>query len=113
MAVDEMMWHRDGHTVSLKIVKSEILVESIYCPHGDSGECYEGQYGCLVTWFLTRFGMECNVGSCVAGSPLELCWTIVGDSRDMDSCQVWVMPVADEVFSAWLVSLGLPSPQED
>jgi hypothetical protein len=113
MALDEMMWHRDGHTINLKIVKSEIVIESVYCPEGDAGACHEPQYGCLVQWFLMRFGMECNVGSCRAESPMEVCWTLIGDPRDVESCQIWVMPVADEVFSAWLISLSLPAPQEE
>jgi len=109
MALDEMMWHRDGHIVSLKIEKSEIIVDSVFCPCGQDGECYEKDYGCLVQWFMMRFGLECNVGSCRAESEMEVCWTLVGNKKDIDSCQIWVMPIKDEVFSAWLVSLGLPS----
>jgi hypothetical protein len=37
---------------------------------------------------------------------LDICWTLSGNPRDIESCQVWFMPIADEVFSAWLVSLG-------
>lgn len=109
MALDEMMWHRDGHIIGLKIVKSDIVVDSVFCPGGPDGDCYEKDYGCLVQWFIMRFGLECNVGSCRAEPDMEVCWTLVGNPKDVDSCQVWVMPVADEVFSAWLVSLGLPS----
>jgi hypothetical protein len=106
MALDEMMWHNDGHKLILKLVKSEIEIESVYCPHGNEGECFIDDYGCAVRWFADRFGMECNVGSCYVDKSLDVCWTLVGNTRDMESCQVWFMPLADEVFSAWLTSLG-------
>jgi hypothetical protein len=106
MAIEEMMWHNDGHKLILKIVKSEIEIESVYCPHGNEGACFIDDYGCAVKWFANRFGMECNVGTCYAESSLDICWTLAGNPRDIESCQVWFMPIADEVFSAWLVSLG-------
>jgi hypothetical protein len=113
MALEEMMWHNDGHKLILKLVKSEIEIESVYCPHGNEGECFIQDYGCAVRWFADRFGMECNVGSCYVDKSLEICWTLVGSPRDIESCQVWFMPLADEVFSAWLISLGVQVSQSD
>lgn len=113
MALEEMMWHNDGHKLILKLVKSEIEIESVYCPHGNESECFINDYGCAVRWFADRFGMECNVGSCYVDKSLDICWTLVGNTRDMESCQVWFMPLADEVFSAWLVSLGVQASPPD
>jgi len=99
-----MVWHNDGHRLTLRIVKSELEVLETVCPNGDEGECLDSQYGCVVQWFVDRFGMECNAGSCPAESEMEICWTMQGNSRDIESSQLWFMPVNDDVFSAWLTT---------
>jgi len=47
-------------------------------------------------------GLDCNVGSCPAASPITLCWTNVGDPDDIELMQVWVIPRNDDVFGSWL-----------
>ena len=110
MALQELMWHNDGHEITLRIVKSELLILETKCPHNQDAEspCYDPSYGCVVDWFISRYGLECNAGSCAPEEKIKICWTIQGDRRDIEACQVWFMPVTDDVFSAWLVSLGLP-----
>jgi hypothetical protein len=99
---NEMVWHNDGHVLHLKIDRAELVVVSIDCP--DLGECSSEEHGCVVRWFIDRFGMECNVGSCPASETLTICWTLSGSIRDMDAAQMWFMPLTDEVFNAWFVS---------
>jgi hypothetical protein len=53
---------------------------------------------------LETYGLDCNVGICECSSHLELAWSVVGDTDDAELCQVWVIPVDDEAFSAWLVT---------
>jgi hypothetical protein len=110
VALEELMWHNDGHEITLRIIKSEISVLEVFCPHSGNpeGACQDQSYGCLVDWFLMRYGLECNVGSCAPEEKIKICWTLQGERRDIEACQVWFMPVTDDVFSAWLVSLGLP-----
>ena len=104
MSSNEMVWHNDGHILTLKIVKSELEVIDIFCPAKEDSECTDEQNGCVVKWFINRFGMECNAGSCLAEPNMEICWTVQGNLRDMDSSQLWFMPINDEVFSAWLTT---------
>ena len=98
----DMFWHNDGHKISLRINKSEIEIVETHCPHDESGACWEEGTGCLVEWYLTRYGMECNAGVCPAAETIELCWSLVGDRRNLDAAQIWFMPVSDETFAAWL-----------
>jgi hypothetical protein len=100
----EMVWHNDGHYIVLRISRSELEVVEVGCNNGDGGICYERDYGCLVQWFLTRYGMECNAGVCPAEEKIEICWTILGDRRNLDVAQVWFMPKTDDTFKAWLIS---------
>lgn len=105
MSDSEMMWHNDGHKISLQINKSELEITDIHCPaEDDSAKCYMDGIGCVVTWFLNRYGMECNAGKCPSASELEFCWTIVGDHRNIEAAQVWFMPLTDVMFNAWLTS---------
>lgn len=99
-----MKWHDDGHFVRLRIWKSDLEISEIHCPHGDKGECHDLVYGCLVKHFVNRYGLECNAGTCPATDKLDLCWTVIGDRRIIDECQLWFMPRTDEVFVAWLES---------
>lgn len=82
----------------LQLKKEFVEISHVTCP---GGECIEDGR-CVVEWFLMRFGLECNVGVCPAAADLEIAWSLTGDKSDFDVCQVWVIPVDDEAFSAWL-----------
>ena len=99
-----MKWHDDGHYLRLRIWKSELEITEIHCPHNNDGQCYDPVYGCIVEYFIGRFGLDCNAGTCLAIDKLDLCWTISGDRRIIDECQLWFMPKTDEIFVAWLES---------
>jgi hypothetical protein len=99
-----MVWHNDRHQLTLRIVKSELEVIDVLCPNAEEDECIDEQYGCVVKWFVNRFGMECNAGSCPAESEMTICWTMQGNTRDIESSQLWFMPINDDVFSAWLTT---------
>lgn len=105
MTVDsefETLWHKDGHRIHLQINRNELSVLMVSCPGHDDRACQMGRFHCAVQWFLDRFGLDCNVGVCDAASEIEVAWTIQGDPNDPDLCQVWVIPVTDLAFSAWL-----------
>lgn len=106
----EMLWHNDGHRIFLRIVKSELDVFDVSCPHLEqSGSpCYSLRHGCAVKYFINRFGMDCNVGSCMAKESLTICWSLVGDQVDLDESQLWFVPLDDEVFHAWMESRMAP-----
>jgi hypothetical protein len=101
--MSEQFWHNDGHKITLQINRSELDILHTECPGGDA-ECMSEEYGCVVRWFIERFGMECNAGSCAPDEVLEICWTLIGDKRNIDSSQVWFMPVKDDIFVAWLTT---------
>lgn len=102
MTPDEMVWHRDGHFIHLQLNKENLLITHVTCP---GGEC-DHKGSCIVEWFIRRFGLDCNVGICPPEENLEIAWCLVGDENDLDLCQIWVIPVKDEAFSAWLVTQG-------
>ena len=102
---DVMTWHDDGHVIKLRINKSELEVVDIICSNQENAKCLDPLHGCFVKYFVSRFGLECNAGSCDATDSMEICWTLIGDSRIMDECQLWFMPKQDEIFAAWLVTL--------
>jgi len=102
--VRDMLWHNDGHEITLRINKSELEIIEIKCPNSESGDCWDSTHGCLVEWYVSRYGMECNAGSCPASEKILLCWTIIGDSRNLDAAQLWFMPTTDETFAAWLTA---------
>ena len=87
-------------------MKSELEVYDISCPHMNSptAPCHSGRHGCAVKYFIHRFGMDCNVGSCMASEMLEICWSLVGDLADLDESQLWFVPLNDEVFHSWMES---------
>ena len=105
MSNDVMTWHDDGHIIKLRINKSELEIVDIICPNQEDSKCLDSIHGCVVKYFVSRFGLECNAGSCDATDSMEICWTLIGDSRVIDECQLWFMPKKDEVFAAWLVTL--------
>jgi hypothetical protein len=101
MSVQDTIWHRDGHVMHLQLRKEALEIMSVSCPEGDACQV-DGN--CIVEWFLLRFGLECNVGICDPAPDLEVAWTMVGEDNDLNACQIWVIPVDDEAFSAWLVT---------
>lgn len=100
----DIVWHDDGHVISVRINKSELEVTGIRCPGLPDSLCADEDYGCLVTHYVNRFGMECNAGVCPASENLEVCWTLIGDRRNLDLAQVWFIPKTDETFAAWLIT---------
>jgi hypothetical protein len=48
--------------------------------------------------------MECNAGVCPAAENIPICWTLLGDHKNLDLAQVWFMPKTDDLFSAWLIA---------
>jgi hypothetical protein len=100
----EMLWHNDGHSISLRINKSDVEIVDILCPTGRTGECHHERVGCIVSYFISRFGLDCNVGVCPAMPNLQICWSLVGDPYEVDACQLWFVPLEDDVFYAWLAT---------
>lgn len=105
---DTMVWHKDGHVIELLINKSQLEVIAVHCPHENDVElspCFHEETRCVVKWFLETFGMECNVGVATPAGSMEIAWHLIGTSRqELGSCQVWIIPVQDEAFSAWMVT---------
>jgi len=101
---EESVWHSDGHRMYMQLNKSELSIQVVTCPGGDDRECAIGKFDCIVTWFLEQYGLDCNVGVSEVASDMEIAWMVQGDPTDADLSQVWVIPIADEAFSAWLVT---------
>lgn len=104
---NEVRWHDDGHRVVLELHRSEVNVTTVMCPaRGDmTKDCQHSVHGCVVEWFLHRFGLECHVGVCAPAEELEIAWTLVGDRFDLDAAQVWVISTTDEIFGAWAATM--------
>jgi len=100
-AQHDMRWHNDGHTITMRINRSEIEIVEVSCPGGD--EC-SSRSGCVVKYFVSRYGLECNIGACAPEEVMEICWALVGDDYDIDAAQLWFVPIKDEVFYAWMQS---------
>jgi hypothetical protein len=102
---NDIFWHKDNHVIHLQLNKSEVSIVHVHCPNNEDRECRVGKFECIVSWFLDRYGLECNVGICDISSEIEIAWSAVGeDFDDPELCQVWVIPVNDEAFSAWLIT---------
>lgn len=104
---DMMVWHNDGHYLVLQINKSVLEITKVHCPWSDvtDGPCRHNDADCVVQWFLTTYGMECNVGVAKPAETLPVAWTFLGEAhKDLATCQVWIIPVDDEAFSAWMVT---------
>ena len=43
----EAEWHTDGHRVSLRLVKNEVIVSLIHCP--EKGKCEVRETNCVVS----------------------------------------------------------------
>ena len=100
----EMIWHNDGHVVHLRLERSEVVVSQVDCPSKESSSCYLPSGECAVQYFVDLYGLDCNAGACDAAESIQICWTIAGNTRDIDSCQLWFMPVTDETFQAWVLT---------
>lgn len=100
----EMVWHNDGHHISLQLNRAETVITRTFCPSGASGNCRHERVGCIVDYFIDRFGLDCNVGTCPMAEDIQICWSLVGDPHDIDSCQMWFVPNNDDVFRDWLTS---------
>ena len=113
---DLIQWHNDGHIIKTMLNKSLFLIDSIVCPNKEkTAECYsEALDGCIVSWFLNRYGFECNVGIAPAAAEMEIAWTLVSESNyDLELCQVWIIPTEDSVFSAWLATQKTEAKTDD
>ena len=102
-----MRWHDDNHVIFLQMNKAETRVIAVLCPFSfdESSPCRHVDAQCVVEWFLLRFGLECNVGVCDPAPEIKVAWSYVGDiSKSLDMGQVWVIPISDEAFAAWLVT---------
>jgi hypothetical protein len=102
-AVDgDVVWHNDGHVMLLQLNRSEIQALYVSCP--EEGPCQHTVHGCMVRYFMLRFGLECNVGVAPPSPEMPIAWSLVGDPHDLDAAQVWIIPTADEAFAAWLIT---------
>ena len=106
---DTTVWHSDGHSIYMVLNRNELEIQVVSCPGHEGRECQIGKFDCIVDWFLGRYGLDCNVGVCEISSTMEIAWSVQGDTDDIDTCQVWVIPVADEAFSAWLATQNIPT----
>lgn len=99
----ELTWHDDGHSLGLRIEKTELVITEIFCPNTeDDAKCKLHSDECMVRLFVQRFGLECNVGICSPAPQIKIAWALAGDLElGLDSCQVWIIPTTDDFFSAW------------
>ena len=103
---DVAVWHNDGHVLCLRLEHQQVNVAEVRCPDHEGRACAHDDTDCVVRHFVNRFGLECNVGVCDAAAEVEVAWHLAGDARDLDAAQVWVMPVTDDAFAAWVASYG-------
>lgn len=101
---EEMVWHKDGHSIHLQLNRSDVVISMIRCPGHDNRECKLGKFDCIVKHFLETYGLDCNVGICDCSSEIELAWSALGEFDEPEQCQVWVIPIDDEAFAAWLIT---------
>lgn len=99
----EMVWHNDNHAIHLRVNRSEVEIVHVDCPGENNSACQVDDQ-CVVQYFIDRFGFDCNAGSCPASETIQICWTLGGNTKDLDSCQLWFMPITDETFQAWIES---------
>lgn len=104
IASSDVVWHDDGHIVVLQLNQSELVIQTVMCPNGPDGLCKHYDVGCLVSWFLTRYGLECHVGVAPPEEEMRVAWSFAGSEYDLDASQVWVMSVRDDFYSAWAAS---------
>ena len=51
----EMMWHDDGHSLRLRINKSELEIMEVICPDLPGKKCFHEEHDCVVKYFVNRF----------------------------------------------------------
>jgi hypothetical protein len=102
MSESIMTWHEDGHSFFVTIDKSFVIPTMFHCPNraDETAVCMHGG-DCVVERFVDVYGFDCNVGVVEVSGPVEIAWTVVGDVSDPDNCQIWIIPIKDEFFSAW------------
>lgn len=100
----EMLWHNDGHAIYLRLNRSEVEVVGVDCHAISGAPCLNERYGCIVKHFISIYGLECNVGVAPVNEHMEICWSLVGDPFDVESSQLWFVPLNDEAFKGWLAS---------
>lgn len=105
-------WYKDGHNIYLQLNKNELVIQVTSCPGGENRKCKTETTECIVEWFLNCYGLDCNVGVSEIMSNMEIAWSIQGDTSNTDLCQVWVIPIIDEAFSAWLTTQETPDPNQ-
>ena len=100
----EMSWHNDGHAFSLEIQRETIRITEIRCPNEDDANaaCAHRTVGCLVRWFLSNYGLDCNVGVSPAAPEIPIAWSLQGDGHELDLTQIWIIPTTDALFASWL-----------
>jgi hypothetical protein len=102
---DQVTWHSDGHSLFLTLTQADVSISMVRCPNeGKSGPCFHPKVGCVVTWFLMNYGLECHVGVSYPEEEMVVAWALIGESYDIDACQVWVISVNDLLFSTWAAS---------
>jgi hypothetical protein len=104
---EEIKWHNDGHVIHMQINKSNLEITSVDCPHKDKSEgaCKHDDVNCVIEHFLNIYGLDCNVGVVAPSADLSIAWAFIGDRhKDLGACQVWVIPIEDEAFSAWIAT---------
>jgi len=90
--------------MSLRLEPSHVAIVEVSCPE-EAEACKHEDYGCVVKYFLLRFALECNVGSCEVEPTIGIAWYLAGDMRDLEAAQVWVIPVKDDAFASWVKSM--------
>jgi len=109
-------WNNDGHQIKLVIDRDELLVSMAFCPNGRKAgtDCWNERVdGCIVDYYVDRYGLEINEGKAAAAPLLAIAWAFSGDKYNLDAAQVWIIPTTDVTFSAWLEERTSPSGQDD
>lgn len=102
-------WSEDGHRIHFALVRDEVLIESVSCPHeGTKARCNQRRDYCVVERFLSVYGAELNVGEVSIDGPVEIAWTPENGDSDLDSeyATVWVTPVKDISYRAMKLALS-------
>lgn len=98
-------WVADGHEVKVVANEDKFEVTFYSCPNKrrKGTDCWHPQAdGCVVDWYVFRYGLELNKGSAPIEFPMKVAWTHVGDTADLEKSQVWLIPMNDDAFAALL-----------
>lgn len=100
-----LTWHRDGHFVEMSLSGPELLAVPEECPYQVvyDANCKAGGK-CLFEYYVGVYGMDLNVGSTELSPRIEFAWALQGNPDDLDSAQLWIIPVDDPTFGPWLAS---------